>query len=259
MRKILVLVLCLAAANLAFAAQNPCDVNIGSHKAVTPESRSDKDWWMPRHNAIVERVKQGNVDIIMIGDSITHGWEKSGKPVWDKYYANRNAVNMGFSGDRTEHVIWRLQNGEIDNINPKLAVIMIGTNNSNKDEYTSEQIADGVKAIVCQLRTKLPNTKILMIAIFPRGDAEQRKDKTKGAAYNAQWEKNDKATAIFKQIADNKMIYFLDVNKKFLNKNGELPRDIMADLLHPGEKGYDIWAKAMEPTIVKLTGEKKKK
>ncbi len=258
MKKILVLVLCLAAVGSAFAAANPCDVKIGSHKAVTPESRGDKDWWMPRHNAIVERVKQGNVDLLMIGDSITHGWEKSGKPVWDKYYANRNAVNMGFSGDKTEHVIWRLQNGEIENINPKLAVIMIGTNNSAGD-YTPEQIADGVKAIVCQLRTKLPNTKILVLAIFPRGDAEQRKDKTKGASYNAQWKRNDDAVRIFKKIADNKMIYFLDINKKFLNKKGELPRDVMSDLLHPGEKGYEIWAKAMEPTIVKLMGEKKKK
>jgi beta-glucosidase len=258
MKKILVLVLCLTAVGSAFAAVNPCDVNIGSHKAVTPVDRNDRDWWQPRHQAIVERVKQGNVDLLMIGDSITHGWEKSGKPVWDKYYANRNAVNMGFSGDKTEHVIWRLQNGEIENINPKLAVIMIGTNNSVGD-YTPEQIADGVKAIVCQLRTKLPNTKILVLAIFPRGDAEQRKDKTKGASYNAQWKRNDDAVRIFKKIADNKMIYFLDINKKFLNKKGELPRDVMSDLLHPGEKGYDIWAKAMEPTIVKLMGEKKKK
>ena len=257
MKKILVLVLCLATANLAFAAQNPCDVKIGSHKAVTPVSRPDISWWMPRHEAIVERVKQGNVDLLMIGDSITHGWENSGKPVWDKYYANRNAVNMGFSGDQTEHVIWRLQNGEIDNINPKLAVIMIGTNNSGGD-YTPEQIADGVKAIVCQLRTKLPNTKILLLAIFPRGDAEQYKDKTKGASFNPQWERNAKATKLFSKIADNKTIYFLDINKKFLNKKGELPRDVMPDLLHPGEKGYEIWAEAMESMIKKLTGEKKK-
>jgi beta-glucosidase len=258
MKKILVLVLCLAAVNSAFAAVNPCDVKIGSHKAVTPVDRNDRDWWQPRHQAVVERVKQGNVDLLMIGDSITHGWEKSGKPVWDKYYANRNAVNMGFSGDKTEHVIWRLQNGEIENINPKLAVVMIGTNNSAGD-YTPEQIADGVKAVVCQLRTKLPNTKILILAIFPRGDSEQRKDKTKDASYNEQWKRNDDAVRIFKKIADNKMIYFLDINKKFLNKKGELPRDVMSDLLHPGEKGYDIWAKAMEPTIVKLMGEKKKK
>jgi len=258
MKKILVLVFCLAAVGSTFAAQNPCDVKIGSHKAVTPVERPEKDWWMARHQAVIERIKQGNVDLIMLGDSITHGWENAGKATWDKYYADRNAVNMGFSGDKTEHLLWRLQNGEIENINPKLAVIMIGTNNS-ADDYTPEQIADGVKAIVCQLRTKLPNTKILVLSIFPRGDAEQRKDKNRNASYNPQWKRNDDAVKIFKKIADNKMIYFLDINKKFLNKKGELTRDIMPDLLHPKEKGYDIWAKAMEPTIAKLMGEKQKK
>jgi len=238
MKKILVLVFCLAAVGSTFAAQNPCDVKIGSHKAVTPVDRSDKDWWMPRHQAVIERIKQGNVDLIMLGDSITHGWENAGKATWDKYYADRNAVNMGFSGDKTEHLLWRLQNGEIENINPKLAVIMIGTNNSAGD-YTPEQI--------------------LVLSIFPRGDAEQRKDKNRNASYNPQWKRNDDAVKIFKQIADNKMIYFLDINKKFLNKKGELPRDIMPDLLHPKEKGYDIWAKAMEPTIARLMNEKKKK
>jgi beta-glucosidase len=254
MKKILVFVFCLAAVNLAIAAQNPCDVNIGSHRAVTPVDRTDQDWWQPRHKAVVERVKQGNADIIMIGDSITHGWEGAGKPVWDKYYANRNAVNMGFSGDKTEQVLWRLENGEIENINPKLAVIMIGTNNSGGD-YTSEQIADGVKAIVCKLRTKLPNTKVLILAIFPRAQANVEGD----GKYNPQWQINDNANKIIAKVANNKTIFYLDINKKFLNKKGELPRDIMADLLHPGEKGYEVWAKAMEPMIVKLTGEKKKK
>ncbi len=260
MLKILLPLTCLTIlCDLAIAAQNPCDVKIGSHEAVTPVSK-DADWWMPRHNAVLERIKQGNVDIIMIGDSITHGWEKSGKPVWDQYYADRNAVNMGFSGDRTQHVLWRIVNGEVNNIDPKLAVLMIGTNNSNGDEYTSEQIADGVKAIVCQLRTRLPNTKVLILAIFPRGIAEQRKDKAayKDASYNPQWEKNDKANKLIKKIADNKTIFYLDINKKFLNKKGELPLEIMPDLLHPGQKGYEIWAEAMEPMIKKLLKEKKK-
>jgi beta-glucosidase len=256
MKKFLVVVFCLAAVNFVFAAQNPCDVKLGANSAVTPVNRTTPDWWMPRHQAVLERIKQGNVDILMIGDSITHGWERSGKPVWDKYYANRNAVNMGFSGDKTEHVLWRLEHGEVNNINPKLAVLMIGTNNSGVN--SAEEIADGVKAIVCQLRTRLPNTKILALAIFPRGDAEQRKDKTKDGSLNPQWEKNNKASKLISKIADNKTIYYLDINKKFLNKKNQLPRDVMPDLLHPNQKGYEIWAKAMEPMIVKLTKEKKK-
>jgi beta-glucosidase len=235
----------------------PCEVVIGSHAAVTPVSRMNLKWWGPRHQAVLDRVAKGNVDLLMVGDSITHGWEGAGKAVWSKYYAPRNAANLGFSGDRTEHVLWRLDNGEIDGIHPKLAVLMIGTNNSNGDEYTAEQIADGIKAIVCKLRTKLPETKVLVLAIFPRGDATRKTNKTSNAVYNAQWAKNDKASQLVAQIADHKMVFFLDINKTFLNEQGELPREIMPDLLHPQAEGYALWAEAMEPTIAKLMGETK--
>lgn len=258
MKKILVQAFCFSiiVSTCAIAAKNPCDIKPDSN-AVVPIPKLDKESWASRHNDILKRIKQGNVDIIMVGDSITHFWEKDGKGVWDKYYANRNVVNMGISGDKTQNVIWRLEHGEVNNINPKLAILMIGTNNSKNNDYTSEQIADGVKAVVCQLRTRLPQTKILILAIFPRGSDEQRKDKTQDGKFNPQWDKNEKANKIVSKIADNKMIYYLDINKKFLNKKGVLTRDIMPDLLHPGDKGYMIWAQAMEPTIVKLMGEKK--
>lgn len=234
---------------------DPCSVKLGTHRAVTPVPRLDKSWWMPRHQDVLDRMTQGNVDLLMIGDSITYGFNKSGKAVWDKYYAPRNAVNLGFSGDRTEYVLWRLEHGELDGISPKLAVVMIGTNNSNGDEYTAGQIADGIKAIVCLIRTKLPETKVLILAIFPRGDAAQRKDKKHGATFNDQWAKNNQASELASKIADGKMIHYLDINKAFLNDEGELTREIMPDLLHPHENGYPLWAEAMEPTIVKLMGE----
>ncbi|HPR83543.1 MAG TPA: platelet-activating factor acetylhydrolase IB subunit [Pontiellaceae bacterium] len=260
-KKLLLPILCISAMlfNGCLGLENaaPCDVVIGSHKAVTPAPRADVAWWMPRHQAVLDRISQGNVDLLMIGDSITHGWEKSGKATWNKYYAPRNAVNMGFSGDRTEHVLWRLQNGEIKNIKPKLAVLMIGTNNSNGDQYTAEQIADGIKAIVCTLRTNLPETKVLILAIFPRGDAGQSQDKEHDAAYNEQWAKNDQASRLASKLADGKMVFYLDVNKAFLSEQGVLTREIMPDLLHPKEKGYQLWAAAMEPTIAKLMGETK--
>ncbi len=252
---ILLLSFCLAVPGCSyFTSVNPCDVTLGSHKAVTPVSRADRDWWMPRHEEKVALVKQGNVDLLMIGDSITHGWESSGKEVWEKYYTPRKAANIGFSGDKTEHVIWRLQNGEADGISPKLAVIMIGTNNSGGD-YTAEQIADGIKGIVCELRNRLPETKILILKIFPRGSYPQRKIKDQDATYNDQWALNDAASDLAAKMADNKMIYYLDINKAFLNDDGVLTREIMPDLLHPKEKGYAIWAEAMEPTIKKLMGE----
>jgi len=234
---------------------DPCSIEIGSHRAVTPVDRPDKEWWMPRHQAILDRVAEGHVDLLMIGDSITHGFDGSGAAMWSKYYAPRNAVNLGFSGDRTEHVLWRLDHGEIEGISPKLVVIMIGTNNSGGDEYTAEQIADGIKAIVCRLRTTLPETKILILGIFPRGDSVQRKDKEHGATLNPQWAKNDEASRLASLIADNKKIYFLDINDAFLDGDGVLTREVMPDLLHPRAKGYQLWAEAIEPTVAGLMGE----
>jgi lysophospholipase L1-like esterase len=219
-------------------------VEIGSHSAVTPVDRSDRDWWIPRHEGVLEQIKGGNVDLIMIGDSITHGWDGKGKEVWQQYYAPRKAVNMGFSGDRTQHVLWRLENGEIDGIDPKLAVIMIGTNNSNGQDNTAQEIADGIVAICQKLRTDLPRTKILILAIFPRGEGP-----------SAQREKNQLASEIASTIADGKWIYYLDINDKFLDNNEILPKDIMPDLLHPNEKGYKIWAEAMEPVIAEIMAE----
>ena len=212
----------------------------GSNSAVTPTAMSD-EWWTNRHQAVVERVKQGNVDLIFIGDSITHGWERAGKETWDKYYAKRNAVNIGFDGDQTQHVLWRLDNGEIAGISPKLAIIMIGTNNSGRDAYIAKQIGEGIIAICQKLRHDLPNTKILILGIFPRGEKP-----------SAQRQKNAEASKLASTIADNKWIYYLNINDQFLEPDGTLPKDIMPDYLHPNEKGYQIWAKAIEPTIKKL-------
>lgn len=237
---------------------NPCNVQLGSHTEVTPVSKNaqEEPKWLPRHAKILERVKQGGVDLIMIGDSITSGWEDSGKKVWDEYYGHRNALNLGYGGDRTQHVLWRMQNGEIDGINPKLAIVLIGTNNSKSESATPERICDGIKAIVCELRNRLPNTKVLVLGIFPRRSKEQLENQSVVATYNPQQAKIDETNKLVSKIADNKMIYYLNINKVFLNDKGVLTRDVMTDLLHPGEKGYQIWAEAMEPTIVNLMGEK---
>jgi lysophospholipase L1-like esterase len=208
--------------------------------------------WMRRHEAINDRVKQGNVDLVFIGDSITQGWEGRGKEVWEKYYGKRNAANLGISGDQTQHVLWRLDHGNIDGISPKLAVIMIGTNNSGSKQK-AEDVAAGVKAIVDKLREKLPQTKLLLLAIFPRGANDtdtRREDKLK---YN---ETNMKVNEIISGLADNKMIYYMDINDKFLDPDHKLTKEIMPDFLHPGAKGYEIWAEAIEPTVAKLMGEK---
>ena len=215
------------------------------HSAVVAAHRHS--WWTLRHEAVKERVAKGDVDLLMIGDSITHGWDGGGKEMWAKHYAPRKAVNLGFGGDRTQHVLWRFDHGEIDGINPKLAVIMIGTNNSNGKDNTAEEIADGIKAICAKLRKELPEMKILVLAIFPRAP--------KPCPQRA---KNEKASELASKIADGKMIHYLDINKQFLSADGTLTKEIMPDFLHPNKKGYEIWAKAMEPKIAELMGEKKK-
>jgi len=216
-------------------------------KLVTPVPRQDAGW-LQRHEAMNARVKQGNVDLLFIGDSITHSWEGAGKKVWDKYYGRRNAVNLGIGGDRVEHVLWRLEHGNIDGIAPKLAVLMIGTNNSGgrPDSKNAEVIIEGTKMIVERLRAKLPNTKILVLAIFPRG--ANNEDRLRRAG-----QKSNEAVS---KLADDKTVFYLDINAKFLEADGTLSKDIMPDLLHPNAKGYAIWAEAIEPTVAKLMGEK---
>lgn len=201
--------------------------------------------WEARHKSFNERVRQGNVDLIFIGDSITQGWEGAGKQVWAEYYGQRHAVNLGISGDRTQHVIWRLDNGNVEGISPKLAVIMIGTNNSGSN--TPEQIAAGIGKIVQQLREKLPETKILLLGIFPRGaDSEDPRRQV-----------NEKTNALISKLDDGKQVHYLDIGSKFLAEDGTLPREVMPDLLHLSEKGYRIWAEAIEAQLAELMGEKK--
>ncbi len=255
------LILCLAAAVLTGCqgtqSSDPYGLAGKTHSAIIPVEQTAPwtvKWWMPRHEKVLERVAEGNVDLIMVGDSITQSWEDEGKVVWQQYCAPRNAVNMGFSGDRTQHVLWRLGHGEIDGISPKLAVLMIGTNNNETSLHnagaqnqgnTAEEIADGIKAICAKMRAKLPETKILLLAIFPRAASASLPGRVKNA----------RVSELASVIADGKNIFYLDINDQFLRDNGRLYKDIMPDLLHPNLKGYQIWAEAMEPTVKKLMGE----
>lgn len=202
--------------------------------------------WVKRHEGFNERIKKGDVDLLFIGDSITDAWSGPGKEAWAKHWAPRKAVNLGIGGDRTQHVLWRLENGNVDGIKPKLAVLMIGTNNSNGNDHTAEEIGAGIKAIVAKLREKLPETKVLVLAIFPRGEKP-----------NPQREKNAKASEIASAVADNKMVYFMDIGPKFVEADGTINREIMPDVLHLSPRAYGIWAEAIEPKVAELMGEKK--
>ena len=203
-------------------------------------------WWMPRHEEkLAEKEKMEKVDLLMIGDSITHGWEEAGRETFAKYYKDRNTLNIGFSGDRTEHVLWRFKNGAIDGIKPKLAVVMIGTNNTGHRKEDPKTTALGIQFILAELKNRLPETKVLLLAVFPRDE------KPTGEFRSI----NTKLNEMIKEFADEKHVWFLDINSSFLDKDGNLPKDIMPDLLHPNQKGYEIWAEAMEPSVKKLLDE----
>ncbi|WP_295392404.1 GDSL-type esterase/lipase family protein [uncultured Thiodictyon sp.] len=211
------------------------------NSAINAAPRAD-DWWKARHQSMSDRVKMGDVDMIFIGDCIMQGWSAYGKAVWDKFYANRKALNLGISGDHTQHVLWRLDNGNIDGISPKLAVLMIGTNNA--DSHKPEEIAAGVTAIVKTLRDKLSNTKILLLAILPR---EEKPGELRA--------KLDTVNGLIAKLADGKMVRFLDIGPKFLEAGGVMRRSIIPDALHPNEKGYEIWAQAIEASVAEMLGE----
>jgi lysophospholipase L1-like esterase len=223
------------------AAQTPA-VKAPAAKSITTEPLNRDG---ARHQLINSRAKPGEVDLIFLGDSITQGWEGAGKEIWAKHYDSRRAMNAGIGGDRTQHILWRLENGNIKGITPKLAVLMIGTNNSGANN--SEEIAAGITAIVTKLRKELPETKVLVLGIFPRGA-----DKN-----NPQRKVNEGANAIVSKLADDKHVYYLDIGPKFLAEDGTLSKEIMPDLLHLSPKGYEIWATSIEDKVAELMGEKK--
>jgi lysophospholipase L1-like esterase len=190
-----------------------------------------------RHKGFVEIAKKGNLDVVFFGDSITDGWRGNGKDVWKERFEPVKAVNFGIGGDRTQHVLWRIQNGELDGCKPKAAVLMIGTNNLGSN--TAKQIAEGIKAIVEEIEKKQPDTKVLLLGIFPRGEKadDPARDKIK------------EINKIVAKLDDGKKVRYLDIGDKFLEKDGSLPKTIMYDYLHLTPAGYKIWAETIEKPL----------
>ena len=233
-------------ATAAFAA--------GANTALQSEPRTPA--WVKRHETFVAEMKQApatSAKVLFLGDSITDFWRrddpaKGGLAVWTKYFAPYGAVNLGISGDRTQHVLWRLENGEIDNLHPQAIVLMIGTNNTGMEpdkvtpRNTPAEAAAGVTAIVKRLRAKLPAAKLLLLAVFPRGEKPDNPQRLQVAEINA----------LIAKLDDGKSIHFLDIGQKFLTADGTLTKEIMPDFLHPCEKGYEIWAEAIKEPLAAL-------
>ncbi|HLP77264.1 MAG TPA: GDSL-type esterase/lipase family protein [Candidatus Paceibacterota bacterium] len=212
---------------------------VHTNTAIVPVQRPDRGARV-RTDVVLERARtnQGPCDIAFIGDSITQGWEGAGKNVWNKYYGSRKCLNFGVGGDRTQHVLWRFEHGQLDGIKPKVAVVMIGTNNSNKDDNTEAEILEGVTAIIHQIRERLPDTKIILNAIFPRGKT-----------FSTQRGKILQVNQALARLADSRNIFYVDIGSKLIENDGSISTGMMRDALHPGERGYEIWAETNEPLI----------
>ncbi|MGE3173439.1 MAG: platelet-activating factor acetylhydrolase IB subunit [Planctomycetota bacterium] len=226
---------------LAAALPSQQDRQPQDNPAVVPAERDGNH--RARHERINAEVQahQGACDLIFVGDSITQGWEGKGKEVWAERYGARRALNLGIGGDRTEHVLWRFAHGNLDGIAPKVAVVMIGTNNLGHGSSNAEQTLAGVQRIVAELRARTPTTRVLLLGIFPRGER-----------FNAMRGDILQINQALRRLHDGEHVHFLDIGHVFVEDDGAITPEIMPDALHLSPAGYRRWAEAMEPTLQRL-------
>lgn len=197
-----------------------------------------------KHNAYVEIAKKGDIDVLFMGDSITDFWRNTtgnfaGKPVFDKYYGEMKAANFGIAGDTTQGVLYRLQNGEGQGFSPKAIMLMIGTNNTGGN--SAPEIAEGIGAVILEMRKDFPDAKILLLGIFPRSTPNNPVRSTISEINKS-----------ISKLHDGKNVFYLDIGGKFLDAEGNIPNDVMSDGLHPSAKGYEIWAEAVKEPLANL-------
>ncbi|EDM29323.1 TonB-like protein [Lentisphaera araneosa HTCC2155] len=213
----------------------------------TSPQKGRHQWWTPRHQEKLAEAQKGGIDLVMIGDSITHFWEK--QKTYPKVFAPYKVLNLGFGGDRTQNVLWRIQNGEIDGLSPKFVTIMIGTNNISSNQVAD--IASGIKAIVSELKKRLPETKVLLFSVFPRHHS-----RGKGEDYKEVQALNKLIPA----IADDKQVFHHDLTAIFQEENGELKTALYGrDRLHLSNEGYAAWGKALNAILAKYDSAKSAK
>lgn len=260
--KKLLLALCLCAVlPFAVAQSTPATPPVATPATTAPqkvdasaaiEKKDPSGKFLKRHEAFLARAKEGPIGLLFLGDSITEGWGKA-THVWEHYYSQYQPANFGIGGDQTQHVIWRIENGELNGIHPKVVVLMLGTNNTGA--HNAEEIAAADRKIVELIKAKIPETKVLLLGIFPRG---ARKDKqgviTPEAATEA-----DRRLAIIKaanlelaKLDDGKTVRYLDIGDQFLGQDGKIPFTLMPDQLHPNAAGYQLWADAMQKLLTEM-------
>ena len=218
------------------------DVNNLGHPSTTPVDRPLREGWLDRHRRYCARAAEGNVDIVFLGDSLTQRWETA-PGVWLRYYGSRNAVQMGIDNDGTQQVLWRIDHGTLDGIKPRLVVLLIGINNIGNDNASSGEVRDGVSAVIGRICSKLPDAKILLLGLLPYDVPE--------TTYGLMVKPTNKLLA---ELADGESVRFLDIGDRLL-VDGKVDRDIQPDGGHLSEKGYAIYAAAIEPTVKELLNE----
>jgi beta-glucosidase len=209
------------------------------NKALDPVDRKE-DWWVKRHAENIEKMSKGDIELLLIGDSITHAWDKN-RELHDQFFGAYKPINLGFSGDQTAHVLWRLDDLPLNRITPKVAMIMIGTNNiGHQNGTTPKEAAEGVAAIVKKLNKHYPRLQIIVLKVFPR-------DEKPDGAYRQKV--NEINAALPAMLRGTRNVFLADINSIFLDKDGTLPKSLMGDSLHPGKEGYELWGHAVSPYI----------
>ena len=220
------------------------------NKALDPIDRKD-DWWVQRHAQNVERMNQGDVGLLLIGDSITHGWDLGEHPaIRDKFFGAYKPINLGFGADQTAHVLWRLNHLPLDKITPKVAMIMIGTNNIGQSQGTTpKEAAEGIVAIVSKLKKQYPKLQIIVLKVFPRDEKPDGEYRKRVNEINAALPALLEAALPTLPRGEDGDIRIVDINEGFLDKDGVLPKSVMDDFLHPGKEGYEYWGEKISPII----------
>ncbi|HVW21337.1 MAG TPA: GDSL-type esterase/lipase family protein [Opitutaceae bacterium] len=207
--------------------------------------KHDKGQFLKKHESFLARAKAGPIGLLFLGDSITDNWRARAPRLFDEAYGKYQPANFGIGGDTTQNVIWRIDHGELDGIHPKVVVLMLGTNNSASN--SAEEIFAADRKLVGLIREKIPQAKVLLLAIFPRGPRQN----TNGTPDDSALRMGviARTNRMLATLDDGRNVRFLDIGAKFLGPDGRIPDAIMADHLHPTLAGYRIWVEAMQPTL----------
>jgi sialate O-acetylesterase len=222
------------------------DAHLPRRVSTTPTPRAEPAAWMEKVERHVALAKRGGWEVVLVGDSITDGWRSTGKKAWDSLYPGHQPLNLGMIADKTENVLWRLDHGQLEGYHPKVFVVMIGTNNVGHRPPHLESADDtvaGVKAILDRIAGAAPGAKVILMGILPRGESAEDARRQRIEALNPQ----------LQRLADNQRVHWLDLWSEFLRADGTfVPGLVTSDLLHLTERGYEVWARAMQPLMVRL-------